>query len=209
MEIQSGSPNIKPYSGEVKPQETETFYPTSKKQWRAWLQKHHAKKQSVWLIYYKIKSGKPTITWSDAVDEALCFGWIDSKALSVDEERYKQFFTKRKPTSAWSKINKEKIKRLIEEGLMMPAGFASIEVAKQNGSWTILDEVEKLSIPKDLEKAFRSNEGSKKFFLSLSKSVQKVILQWIAFAKREETRQKRVTEIAVCAGKKLKPKQFR
>jgi uncharacterized protein YdeI (YjbR/CyaY-like superfamily) len=188
--------------------ETETFYPSSKKKWRAWLQKNHAKKQSVWLIYYKLKAGMPTISWSEAVDEALCFGWIDSKALSIDEEKYKQFFTKRKPSSAWSKINKEKIKRLIEEGLMMPAGLASIEVAKQNGSWTILDEVEELTIPKDLEKAFRSNKGSKKFFLSLSKSVQKMILQWIAFAKREETRQKRIYEVATLAAKKLKPKHI-
>jgi uncharacterized protein YdeI (YjbR/CyaY-like superfamily) len=189
-------------------EETETFYPSTKKQWRAWLQKNHAKKQSVWLIYYKLKSGMPTISWSEAVDEALCFGWIDSKALSIDEEKYKQFFTKRKPSSAWSKINKEKIKRLIEEGLMMPAGLASIEVAKQNGSWTILDEVEELTIPKDLEKAFRTNKVSKKFFLSLSKSVQKMILQWIAFAKREETRQKRIHEVATLAAKKLKPKHI-
>lgn len=186
----------------------ETFSPASKKQWRAWLKKNHVKKDSVWLIYYKLKSGMPTISWSEAVDEALCFGWIDSKALSIDEEKYKQFFSKRKPTSAWSKINKAKIKRLTEEGLMMPAGLASIEVAKQNGSWTILDEVEKLTIPKELEKAFRANKGSKKFFLSLSKSVQKMILQWIAFAKREETRQKRINEIAARAAKKLKPKHI-
>ena len=188
--------------------EPESYCPASKKQWRAWLQKNHAKKQSVWLIYYKLKAGMPTLSWSEAVDEALCFGWIDSKALSIDEEKYKQFFTKRKPSSAWSKINKEKIKRLIEEGLMTPAGLASIEVAKQNGSWTILDEVENLTIPKDLEKAFRANKGSKKFFLSLSKSVQKMILQWIAFAKLEETRQRRIYEVATLATKKLKPKHI-
>lgn len=192
----------------MKKRETGTFYPSSKKKWRDWLQKNHAKKESIWLIYYKLKAGMPTISWSEAVDEALCFGWIDSKALSIDEEKYKQFFTKRKPSSAWSKINKEKIKRLIEEGLMMPAGLASIEVAKQNGSWTILDEVEELTIPKDLEKAFRTNKGSKKFFLSLSKSVQKMILQWIAFAKREETRHKRITEVATLAAKQLKPKHI-
>jgi uncharacterized protein YdeI (YjbR/CyaY-like superfamily) len=188
--------------------ETETFYPSGKKQWRAWLRKNHAKKESVWLIYYKLKSGMPTITWSEAVDEALCFGWIDSKALSIDEEKYKQFFTKRKATSAWSKINKEKIKRLIEEGLMTPAGLASIEVAKQNGSWTILDQVEELVIPDDLEKAFKSKKGSKDFFLSLSKSIQKMILQWIAFAKREETRQKRINEVVSRAAKKLKPRHI-
>jgi uncharacterized protein YdeI (YjbR/CyaY-like superfamily) len=188
--------------------EAETFYPSGTKQWRAWLQKNHIKKQSVWLLCYKVKSGKPSITWNDAVDEALCFGWIDSVRKSIDGETFVQFFSKRKPTSAWSKINKAKIERLIEEGRMTPAGLASIEIAKQNGSWTKLDEVEKLTIPKDLEKAFRSNKGSKKFFLSLSKSIQKMILQWIEFAKRVETRQKRIHEVATLAAKKLKPKHI-
>jgi uncharacterized protein YdeI (YjbR/CyaY-like superfamily) len=188
--------------------ETETFYPSNKKQWRAWLQKNHAKKQSVWLVCYKVKSGKPSITWSDAVDEALCFGWIDSVRKSIDDETFVQFFSKRKPTSAWSKINKAKIERLIDEELMRPAGLASIETAKKNGSWTILDEVEKLTIPKDLDKAFKANKSSKKFFLSLSKSIQKMILQWITFAKREETRQRRIHEVALLAAKKLKPKHI-
>jgi uncharacterized protein YdeI (YjbR/CyaY-like superfamily) len=119
-----------------------------------------------------------------------------------------QFFSKRKPTSAWSKINKEKVKRLIKEDLMAPAGLASIEAAKKNGSWTILDEVEKLTIPNDLEKAFNASKGSKEFFLGLSKSVQKMILQWIQFAKREETRKKRINEVATRAAKKLKPKHI-
>lgn len=186
----------------------ETFYPSNQKQWRAWLKKNHAKKQSVWLLCYKVKSGKPSITWSDAVDEALCFGWIDSIRKSVDDETFVQFFSQRKPTSAWSKINKDKVERLIAEGRMTDAGLASIETAKQNGSWSKLDEVETLAIPKDLAKAFSANKGSKKFFLSLSKSVQKMILQWVAFAKREETRQKRIAEVATLAAKKRKPKHI-
>jgi uncharacterized protein YdeI (YjbR/CyaY-like superfamily) len=190
-------------------QEIETFCPASQKVWRQWLQKNHVKKQSVWLVYYKMKSGKPTLSWSEAVDEALCFGWIDSTKRSVDDETFMQFFCKRKPTSMWSKINKEKIKRLIDEGLMTKAGFDSIDIAKQNGSWGMLDSVEDLKIPKDLGAAFKTIPGSKVFFLSLSKSVRKSMLQWIVLAKREETRQKRVTELAALAGKKLKPKQFR
>lgn len=189
-------------------EDIELFSPSSNKQWRAWLKKNHAKKQSVWLICYKQKAGKPTITWSDAVDEALCFGWIDSIRKTIDEDRFTNLFSKRKPTSAWSKINKDKIKRLIEEDRMAPAGLASIELAKKNGSWAKLDEVEKLTIPKDLDKAFKSNAGSKKFFLSLSKSVQKMILQWIAFAKREETRAKRIHEVATLAAKNRKPKHI-
>jgi uncharacterized protein YdeI (YjbR/CyaY-like superfamily) len=193
---------------ELKVKEADTFCPSSKKQWRAWLQKNHVTKQSVWLVCYKIKSGKPSITWSDAVDEALCFGWIDSIRKSIDHETFVQFFSKRKPTSTWSKINKAKIKRLIDEELMTPAGLACIETAKKNGSWTILDEVEKLTIPQDLEKAFKANKDSKKFFLSLSKSIQKMILHWITFAKREETRQKRINEVATLAAKNLKPKHI-
>ena len=188
--------------------EIQTFYPTSRKNWREWLQKNHTEKQSVWLIFYKIKSGMPTISWSEAVDEALCFGWIDSTIKSLDTEKFIHFFSKRKPKGTWSKVNKEKVLHLIENGLMTKAGFESIETAKQNGSWTILDDVEELKIPKDLEQEFETKQGSKDFFLSLSKSMRKAILQWLVLAKKEETRQKRINEIAELAAKKLKPKQF-
>jgi uncharacterized protein YdeI (YjbR/CyaY-like superfamily) len=188
--------------------EIETFYPTSQKEWREWLKQNHVSKQSVWLVCYKMKSGIPTISWSDAVDEALCFGWIDSVRKSIDDEKFIQFFSKRKAISTWSKVNKEKIVRLIDGKKMTKAGLKSIALAKENGSWTILDEVEELIIPKDLEKAFKTYPGSKSFFLSLSKSVKKMMLTWVVFAKQSETRQRRITEIAELAGKKLKPKQF-
>lgn len=191
-----------------KENEIETFCPASQQEWRQWLQENHDKKQSVWLIYYKMKTGMRTLSWSDAVDEALCFGWIDSRAKPVDEEKYIQFFSKRKASSTWSKVNKEKVQQLIDAGRMTRAGLKSIEIAKQNGSWTILDEVEALVIPDDLEKAFKTKRGSRDFFMSLSKSVRKSILQWIVLAKREETRQKRVSEVVALAGKKMKPKQF-
>ncbi|UGU16766.1 YdeI/OmpD-associated family protein [Sinomicrobium kalidii] len=188
---------------------TESFYPANGQQWRAWLQENHDKEQSVWLIRYKKKSGIPTISWSDAVDEALCFGWIDSKAKPIDDEKYMQFFSRRKAVSTWSKVNKEKVQKLIEEGRMTEAGLKSIAVAKQNGSWTILDTVEALIIPDDLEEAFRTSPGSKDFFLGLSKSVKKHILQWLVLAKREATRQKRIREIVESAGQKLKPGPLR
>jgi uncharacterized protein YdeI (YjbR/CyaY-like superfamily) len=189
--------------------EIESFYPATKQQWRAWMKKNHLKKQSVWLVCYKLKSGKPTITWSEAVDEALCFGWIDSIRKPIDEEKFMQFFGKRKPTSTWSKVNKEKVQNLIAEGRMTAAGLACIDIAKQNGSWNILDTVEALIIPNDLNKAFKTQKGSKDFFMSLPKSVKKRILQWLVLAKREETRLKRINEIVAHAGKKLIPKQFR
>jgi len=189
--------------------EIELFYPANPHEWRHWLKENHISKQSVWLVYYKKKSGMPTISWSEAVDEALCFGWIDSKAKPVDEEKYIQFFSKRKAGSTWSKVNKEKVKKLIVAELMTQAGFESIERAKHTGSWTILDDVEELIIPKDLEKEFKTKPGSKNFFLSLSKSVKKAMLQWLALAKQQETRQKRMSELAELASQKLKPKQFR
>jgi uncharacterized protein YdeI (YjbR/CyaY-like superfamily) len=185
------------------------FYPKSRQAWREWLQTNHAKKQAVWLIYYKKKSNLPTVIYSDAVDEALCFGWIDSKAKPIDEEKYMQFFTKRKPKSIWSKINKEKIERLTKEGLMTKAGFEIIEIAKQNGSWTILDESEALIIPEDLEKGFQKSAAAKDYFSGLSRSDKRNILQWLVLAKRQETREKRITEIIELAEQKLKPKQFR
>ncbi|WP_432670328.1 YdeI/OmpD-associated family protein [Flavobacterium sp. SM2513] len=188
--------------------EIEIFYPTSQTMWRKWLQENHISKQAVWLVFYNKKSEKKSITWSDAVDEALCFGWIDSKKISIDKETSHQFFSKRKPKSTWSKINKEKIKRLTEQGLMTETGLAIIETAKQNGSWTILDEVEELIIPADLEAAFSDKPNAKDFFLSLSKSVRKIILSWLVFARTTETRQKRITEIIESAEQNLKPKHL-
>ena len=189
--------------------EVEIFYPTSQTMWRKWLQENHISKQAVWLVFYNKKSEIKSITWSEAVDEALCFGWIDSKKISIDKETSHQFFSKRKPKSTWSKINKEKIERLIEQGLMTEQGFASIETAKQNGSWTILDEVEELIIPADLEEVFIEKPNAKDYFLSLSKSVRKIILSWLVFAKTTETRQKRITEIIESAEQNQKPKHLR
>lgn len=192
----------------MQPKKLETFCPTSQQDWRQWLTENHSVKQSVWLIYHKKKTNKPTLSWSEAVDEALCFGWIDSTKRPIDGEKFMQFFCKRKPNSIWSKINKAKVQRLTDEGLMTQAGHESIDTAKQNGSWAILDDVEELVIPKDLEKAFKTQRGSKPYFLSLSKSVRKAMLSWLVLAKRPETRQNRINEIAELAAQKQKPKQF-
>lgn len=176
--------------------ETEIFYPASIAEWHKWLAENHRSKQSVWLVFYAKSSEKKSITWSEAVDVALCFGWIDSKKIKIDKETSHQYFSKRKARSTWSRINKEKVEQLISGGLMTQAGLESIETAKQNGSWTILDEVEELIIPADLETAFSNHAGSKTYFLSLSKSRKKLMLSWIVLARRQETRQKRVHEIA-------------
>ncbi len=188
--------------------EVKKYYPKTKQHWRKWLLKNHIQKDAVWLIMYKQSANKPTVTWSDAVDEALCFGWIDSIKKTLDDERSIQFFSKRKPKSTWSKINKQKVSNLIDNGLMTKAGLDCIEIAKQNGSWTILDSVEELEIPTDLATELNTKENSMDFFLSLSKTVKKGMLQWVIFAKRPETRQKRIKEIAELADKRQKPKQF-
>lgn len=190
-------------------QEIEQFYPETKQHWRKWLAENHIRKDAVWLVFYKKHTGKPSVNWSDAVDEALCFGWIDSKGETIDKDTFRQYFRKRKPHSTWSKINKQKIKTLTAKGLMTPAGFNVIDVAQQNGSWTILDEVEELIIPPELENAFEKFENSKDYFSSLSKSKKKVLLQWIALAKTVATRQKRILEIAENASQQQQPKQFR
>ncbi len=187
----------------------ETFSPKSRQEWRDWLQENHDKKQSIWLIYFKKESKQSSVVYNDAVDEALCFGWIDSKSKPIDSDRYMQFFCKRKPKSVWSKINKAKIERLTEEGLMTQAGLDCIEVAKQNGSWTILDDAEELVIPKDLEEAFQLKPNAKNYFLNLSRSDKRNILSWLVLAKRPETRQNRIDEIVTLAAQSQKPKQFR
>ncbi|MFP3834549.1 YdeI/OmpD-associated family protein [Chryseobacterium sp. SIMBA_028] len=188
--------------------ERKTITINTSKEWRKWLEKNHQSEQSVWVICNTAKSDLPVAKWSDLVDESLCFGWIDSTRKTIDPYSFMQLFSKRKPNSTWSKINKEKIERLIERKLMMQAGYETIRIAKENGSWIILDSVEELVIPEDLDAAFEIHNGSKDYFLNLSKSMRKMMLQWIVLAKRSETRQKRIDEIAEHAARKEKPNYF-
>ncbi|GAO44053.1 YdeI/OmpD-associated family protein [Flavihumibacter petaseus] len=187
---------------------TPVFHPTSVASWRKWLEKNHQIHKAVWLVCYTKNAKKKSISWSDAVDVALCFGWIDSKKIKIDEETSHQFFSQRKKNSTWSRINKNKVERLIESGRMAEAGLKSIEIARQNGSWNLLDAVENLTIPEDLEKAFRQHKGTKQYFLTLSKSLKKMLLQWLVLAKRPETRQKRIDEIVAEAIQQKVPKPF-
>ncbi|MDW9379423.1 YdeI/OmpD-associated family protein [Chryseobacterium sp. JV558] len=188
--------------------ERPTVYINTKAEWRAWLQENHQKLQSIWLVCNTRKSNLPMVYWTELVDEALCFGWIDSTRKTIDEGSFMQLFSRRKPNSTWSKINKEKVERLIENELMTKAGFETIRIAKENGSWNILDSVEDLAIPEDLMEAFKIHEGSEVYFLSLSKSIKKMLLQWVILAKRPETRKNRINEIATHAAQNKKPKNF-
>jgi uncharacterized protein YdeI (YjbR/CyaY-like superfamily) len=188
--------------------EIETYCPKSRKDWRRWLEKNHQSKQGVWLVYYKTSTKIPSLTWSEAVDEPLCYGWIDSTKKTIDDERYMQYFSKRNPNSTWSKINKEKVSRLIDNDLMTQAGFDIIQTAKQNGRWDTMLDIEELIIPEDLKIELNKNKSSMEFFQSQSRSIKIAMLHWVVTAKRIETRKKRIDEIALLAAKGLRPKQF-
>lgn len=188
--------------------EIEKFCPKSQKEWRKWLAKNHEQKQAVWLVYYKASSNVPSLTWSEAVDEAICFGWIDSTKKTIDEQRYMQYFSKRKPTSTWSKINKDKVDQLLKQNKIKAAGLKSIEVAKQNGNWSLMDDVENLVIPPDLNSALMQHKGALDFFQRQSKSIKKGMLHHVVVAKRQETRQKRIDEIVLAASLGKIPDRF-
>jgi len=183
----------------------ESFYASDRKEWRKWLEKNHRTSLGIWLIYYKVKSGEPSVRYSEAVKEALCFGWIDSKVKSLDANRYKQIFTRRKPKSVWSQLNKQYIEELIEQGLMTEAGLEKIEAAKQDGSWNALDAIEALIVPMDLKEALKANEIANSNFDAFSNSLKKNILVWINSAKRSETRHKRIEQTISSAAQNRNP----
>lgn len=172
----------------------ETCYAANRQEWREWLEKNYHTSCGIWLIYYKVKTGKPSVQYSEAVKEALCFGWIDSKVKSLDAERYQQIFTPRKPKSVWSKLNKQYIKELIEQDLMTKAGIEKIKTAQQDGSWHKLDAIEELLIPADLKQALEANETANRYFEVFNNSSKKNILFWIESAKRPDTRLKRIEQ---------------
>lgn len=186
-----------------------SIHPKTRLEWRTWLEQHHTRNQGVWLISYKKATGKPRFDYNEAVEEALCFGWIDSKPNKLDEARSLLWFAPRKSGTGWSKLNKERVERLIEQGVMMPAGLAKVEAAKQDGSWNALDAIEALEIPPDLEAALVSYAQAKQNFEAFPRSVKRGILEWIASAKKAETRAKRVNETAELAAQNLRANQWR
>lgn len=179
----------------------------SAKEWRKWLEKNHVNEPSVWLIMFKKATGVKSVTYNEAVDEALCFGWIDSVAYSRDEDSFYQYFTKRKPKSNWSAVNKLKIAALTEAGKMMPAGIAMVELAKKTGTWDGLNEVESLTVPDDLNKAFQKNKKAFKYWEAFPRSAKRAILEWINAAKQEETRKKRIAVTVQSAAENIRANQ--
>lgn len=163
--------------------------------WYDWLKNNHQTSSGVFLIFYKIDTGIPSMRWEEAVKVALCFGWIDSTVKSLGDGKRRQYFCPRKPKSVWSKLNKNYIIDLEKEGLMHESGWKKIEAAKKDGSWTALDDVENLVVPKDLQKAFDNNKVAYKNYENFAPSYRKNYLYWVNQAKREETRNKRIEEI--------------
>lgn len=186
-----------------------TFYAKSRKEWRDWLEKNHEIEKSIWLIIYRKESEISSVYYTEAVDEALCFGWIDSKPNKRDDKSYYQFFSKRNKKSKWSKINKAKVSKLIKAGLMHPSGLKMIEVAKKSGTWNALDEVENLTIPEDLQTYFEKNSIAFQNWNNFPPSSKRGILEWILNAKKPETRKKRIEETVRLASENKRANHFR
>lgn len=178
-------------------------------EWRQWLAENHQSEKSAWLIIYHKESSTPSIYYDEAVEEALCFGWVDSKPNKRDAESYYLFMAQRKAGSKWSRLNRQRAEKMIGEGLMAPAGMALITLAKQSGTWTALEDVQNSVVPPDLENALLKNELAAKNFHAFPPSSKRIILEWILNAKKAETRQKRIEETVRLAAENIKANHYR
>ena len=179
----------------------------SRAEWRAWLAEHHATAPGIWLVTYK-KGRGPHVPYDEVVEEALAHGWIDGKGRRLDDDRFRLLLTPRRPASKWSRVNKERIERLTEAGLMTPAGAAVVEAAKASGTWTALDLVEELHEPDDLRAAIDAEAGARRHWDAFPRSARRAILEWIGDARRPETRARRVTETATLAAQGVRANQW-
>jgi uncharacterized protein YdeI (YjbR/CyaY-like superfamily) len=184
-------------------------HPKNRAAWRQWLEEHHTQAQGVWLVSYKKATGKPRVEYEASVEEALCFGWIDSKVNKLDEERSMLWFAPRKAKTGWSRPNQQRVERLLVSGLMHLAGLAKVEQAKADGSWNWLDAVEELEVPEDLRAALASYPCAVMHFEAFPRSVKRGILEWIQIAKKPETRAHRIHETARLAHENLRANQWR
>ncbi|NEP17941.1 MAG: hypothetical protein F6J97_13720 [Leptolyngbya sp. SIO4C1] len=182
---------------------------TSRQQWRDWLAANHQQVESIWLVTYKKAAGDRYLPYDAIVEEALCYGWVDSLPRALDAERTMLLLSPRRPGSAWSKLNKERVAQLSQAGLMQPAGLAKVEQAKQDGSWIFLDEVEALLLPDDLKAALAGYPNAARHFDAFPASAKRGILQWIKSAKRNSTRTQRIAETARLAEQNQRANQSR
>jgi uncharacterized protein YdeI (YjbR/CyaY-like superfamily) len=171
---------------------------------RAWLAANHATSPPVQLAIGKKGTSVTSLTYEDAVEEGLCFGWIDSTTHTLDADRMTVLFSRRKPGSTWSRSNKERVERLAAEGRMAPAGLAAVAAAKANGAWSSLDDVEALVVPEDLAVALAADPGARRAWEAASASQRKMSLYWIGSAKQQETRSRRVSQVVRAAAEDRK-----
>lgn len=177
---------------------------TSRAQWRAWLKKHHTRTTGIWLVTYKKHVADKYLSFADLVQEALCFGWIDSLPRKLDADRTMHYLSPRKPKSMWSAVNKRHVEELVAKGLMTAAGLRKIEAAKADGSWDTLNAVDALEMPTDLKKALAKDKAAKKHFDAFPPSARKFILYWIGSAKTAATRTKRINEVVTLAAQNIR-----
>jgi uncharacterized protein YdeI (YjbR/CyaY-like superfamily) len=186
-----------------------SFQPKSRKEWRAWLKKNHATSTGVWLVYAKKQTGIPTLTYDESVEEALCFGWIDSLRHPVDDTLWKMVFTPRKPKSRWSAPNKKRVEAMVAAGLMTAAGMAMVAEAKKHGTWDALSQVDALHAPDDLAQAINANRAAKKNWPGYPANIKRLFLLRLTDAKRPETRAKRIAAIVGIVSRNLTMKDLR
>jgi uncharacterized protein YdeI (YjbR/CyaY-like superfamily) len=186
-----------------------SYHPQDRKQWRNWLQIHHARPDGIWLVFWKKASGRALLSYDEVVEEALCFGWIDSKPNKLDEHRSLLWIAPRKPGTGWSRLNKNRVERLIANRQMDLAGLVKVDAAKADGSWTKLDAVENLEIPDDLRNALAQLPAASSYFDAFPRYAKRGILEWIEIAKKAETRAKRIAETAKLAAVNERANQWR
>ena len=170
----------------------ETLYMTRRDDWRAWLEKNHKRKKEIWLIYYKKSSGKSRISYDDSVEEAICFGWIDSTVKKIDDEKFAQRFTPRKKTSVWSKLNKMRVRKMMKAGKMKQAGLEAF--GRTGSNQRALIAAENLKPPSDMKNALMADAKAWQNFQNFPPTARKLYIWWVAMAKRPETRDKRIKE---------------
>ena len=185
------------------------LYFTTDTEWRNWLSQNFNTEKAVYLIFYKVENKEPSMRWEDAVKVALCYGWIDSTVKSLGNGKRRQYFSQRNPKSVWSALNKRYIKALVANNLMHESGLKIIEIGKQNGSWTALDDAEKGIIPEALQIEFKKNKVAFKNYQNFAPSYRKSYLYWLNQAKRDATIKKRITKIIRLCANNIKSRDAR
>lgn len=186
--------------------EYKRIHPETRAEWRDWLEVHHDRSPGVWVIQWRTATGRRRLSYEELIEEALCFGWVDSKMKKLNDERSMITMTPRRPTSVWSRSNKDRVERLIVEGRMTEAGLRTVGAAKRNGSWEALDDVDAMILPDDLVAALATDERARLHFGAFTPSRRRMILYWIKSAKRAETRARRIAETVRLAADNRSPR---